>query len=270
MKKNYTKLFSILCLGLISVSSYAQGTWQAITPDPSPGATIAVGTELGFGITGLTVMNTAPEGVTQKSDAGAPADGIFTPTGILQANTTNASYYAFKPASSGVLKVACKIGNNKPMFIYELAETDLATAATSGNVIASGYGTAVTATLSDGSAFTEGITFTAVSPATNTYTTFTFNVTGGKVYAIGCTGSKLMLRGVDYTIVNGTPNVLADKGISFDGKTVINSMNKNIEIYNVLGKLIGKSSANFSMSELPKGIYIVRAEGINGAYKFTK
>jgi len=279
MKKNYKKMFSFLFLGIISVSAFAQGTWQAITPDPTPGATIAVGTELGFGITGLTVMNSAPEGVTQKSDLGAPVDGIFTPTGILQANSTNASFYAFKTESAGVLKVACKIGNNKPMFAYLLTETDLATAAASGNVISSGYGTDLAVTLSDGSTFTEGMTFTAVSPATNTYTTLSFNVNAGKIYAVGCTGSKLMLRGVNYTVITGITPVNADKK-SFNLQNpakgnVILQVNESVQIgiYNTVGvlmsqKLVTPTENNVDISRLVSGIYFVK--DMNHAYNTQK
>jgi hypothetical protein len=276
MRKNYTKMFLILCLGLISISSFAQGTWQAIKPDPTPGATITVGTELGFGITGLTAMNSASEGVTQKSDAGAPTDGIFTNEGILQANTSNANFYAFKTASDGVLKVACKLGASKPLFAYELAETDLATAATSGNTIGNGYGTDVVATLSDGSSFTEGITFTAT-----TYTTLTFNVKAGKIYAIGCTGSKLMLRGVNYVLSSAsgvfTP-IENKKSFSFQNPAKGNLIlqmeeTANIGIYNTVGALmiqkqISPSDNTVDVSALSSGVYFIK--DANNEYKTQK
>jgi hypothetical protein len=267
MKKNYKKMFAVLSLGFICVSTFGQGTWSAIKPDPTPGATLAQGTELGFGIFNLTAMNTAAEGVTQKSDIGAPADGIFTNEGILQANTTNATYYAIKTELAGVLKIALKLGANKPLYIYELAETNLATAAASGGVVSAtmANATVVSATLSDASAFSEGMTFTAT-----TYSTFTFNVGAGKIYAIGCTGSKLMLRGIDYSLPSAVNQVLSDKGISFNGKEVTNANNLPIEIYNVLGKKVAAaSSTTISTANLQKGIYIVKAVGLSGTFKFS-
>ena len=72
------------------------------------------------------------------------------------------------------------------------------------------------------------------------------------------------------TVISGIEEIFNDKGITFNGNEVLNSNNRNIEVFNILGKQIGKSTTNFDMTAFPKGIYLVRTEGVNGALKFTK
>lgn len=77
------------------------------------------------------------------------------------------------------------------------------------------------------------------------------------------------LSATNVVVPTSVEDVFADSGIRFDGRTVINENNKDIEVYSVVGKLIGKTNQDFSMSSLPKGVYLVKAAGLNGAYKFV-
>lgn len=69
---------------------------------------------------------------------------------------------------------------------------------------------------------------------------------------------------------SNVPAVLADKGISFNGNSILNTKNLNIEVYNVVGKLVASSSTDISVNNFQPGIYMVRAKGEKGVLKFIK
>lgn len=64
--------------------------------------------------------------------------------------------------------------------------------------------------------------------------------------------------------------VLADKGISHNGNRISNSQKLNIEVYNVVGKLVAASKSDISLDNFQPGIYMVRAKGEKGVLKFIK
>ncbi len=64
-------------------------------------------------------------------------------------------------------------------------------------------------------------------------------------------------------------NLLISKGILFNGKEIINNNNLNIDVYNVLGKLVASSNANINTSNLSRGVYLVRPEGVNEVLKIS-
>ena len=59
-------------------------------------------------------------------------------------------------------------------------------------------------------------------------------------------------------------------GISFNGREVLNNKKLKIEIYNVLGKLVETSTSSINVEKYQRGVYVVRAEGVNGALKFNR
>jgi hypothetical protein len=61
-----------------------------------------------------------------------------------------------------------------------------------------------------------------------------------------------------------------DKLISFNGTDIVNEKNLSLEVYNVLGKLIAKSNTTINTNSFEKGIYMVRAQGVQDALKFSK
>ena len=280
MKKIYKNFLLLLSLVLVGVSVNAQGTWKVSGTEAAINASTAIET----GITGLTLMHSDAATVLGKSDTGATPvtyNDITWDNLAMMQGSTNGMYYALRPTSNGTIDVSVKMGSAKKTFVLELTDAcpnynDLAaltTGTATGDLIigTTTYFTTPTVfdTYTNASATWNG-SAAIQSTGANVYMVMSFPVTANKTYVVGVLGSKLMLRGLNYKVVAGVSNVFADKGISFDGKTVLNSMNNNIEIYNVLGKLVGKSSTDFNMTDLPKGIYIVRAEGINGALKFTK
>ena len=67
----------------------------------------------------------------------------------------------------------------------------------------------------------------------------------------------------------GVTNLLMNNGISFNGKEITNSKNLNIEVFNILGKLVITSKFDISTKNLSKGVYMVRADGVNKAMKIN-
>jgi hypothetical protein len=68
-------------------------------------------------------------------------------------------------------------------------------------------------------------------------------------------------------LITAMNQVLADKGISFNGTEVVNSKGLDIEVYNVLGKKVAISKTNISTTNFQKGVYVVRASGFNDSLK---
>ena len=67
--------------------------------------------------------------------------------------------------------------------------------------------------------------------------------------------------------VSAVNKVLSDKGVSFNGTEILNPKGLSLEIYNVLGKKVASSTTSISTSNFQKGVYIVRAAGLNDSLK---
>jgi len=101
--------------------------------------------------------------------------------------------------------------------------------------------------------------------------TYTYNYSGAatKLYFYS-RSSGLNFYYVSATnVIAGTSNILENKGVSFNGNEVLNNQKVNLDLYNVLGKHVMSSSNNISTANLPKGVYLVKAEGTNGALKIN-
>lgn len=72
-------------------------------------------------------------------------------------------------------------------------------------------------------------------------------------------------------VVGGTSvkNVLADKGITYNGSLISNSNELEVEVYNILGKKLISSTTSISTKNFMKGIYVVRIAGSNDAMKIS-
>lgn len=59
----------------------------------------------------------------------------------------------------------------------------------------------------------------------------------------------------------------AEKGIQLKGSVLSNDNNMALKVFNVLGKQVEKSNTSIDMAKLPKGIYLVYAQGLDEAMK---
>ena len=68
----------------------------------------------------------------------------------------------------------------------------------------------------------------------------------------------------------GVNQVFSENSIFYNGSQIINENNLPFEVYNVLGKLIVKSNTTINTNNFEKGVYMVRAQGVQDAFKFSK
>jgi len=69
------------------------------------------------------------------------------------------------------------------------------------------------------------------------------------------------------SVITSINKVLSDKGVSFNGSEILNSKGLSLEVYNVLGKRVASSMTSISTTNFQKGVYIVRAAGMNDSLK---
>jgi len=72
------------------------------------------------------------------------------------------------------------------------------------------------------------------------------------------------------TPITSVKQIPYDNGVSFNGTQILNEKGVKLEVYNMLGALITRSSTSISTANFPKGVYIVRIAGTNGVLKFSK
>lgn len=108
--------------------------------------------------------------------------------------------------------------------------------------------------------------------SSNTVGLQTFNYTGaaGKIYIYSpSSGVNIYYLSVSSYLSAGISSTLADKGVIFNGTEIVNSKGLSLEVYSVLGKRVSSSKSTISTSNFQKGIYFVRAAGLNEALKIT-
>lgn len=124
--------------------------------------------------------------------------------------------------------------------------------------------------VTDGTNYVGKIDFPSGSGALNDGT---INYTGPAtyLYLFGNQSCNLCYLSVtNYDVKTSVNKVLSDNGVTFNGLEVVNTKGLEIELYNVLGKKIAVSKTNISIANLRKGVYLVKAQGINETLKFTK
>lgn len=275
-------MFSILFIGSIGISAYAQGTWKTTGTE----AAIPASTEITTGITGLSCMHSDGSTITAKTDAGAAVVTYHSITwdnaSYLQ-GTTNGMYFAFRPTADGILDIPVKMSANKKTFILELTsdcpyQSELANLTAffdTGDKIwldpTTSYFTlpSVYDTYNNTTGTWNGTASINTSTATQ-YMVMSFPVLANKTYVVGVLGSKLQLKGANFIVTTSVKETQAIKGISFNGTQVLNEKGQKIELYNISGKLITRSSSSIATDNLPKGVYVVRTTGSNGVMKFCK
>ena len=71
-------------------------------------------------------------------------------------------------------------------------------------------------------------------------------------------------------VTSSVNQLLADKGISFNGSEILNKQNLTLEVYDILGKRVATSNSSISVNNFEKGVYFVRAAGTKETLKFSK
>ena len=101
-------------------------------------------------------------------------------------------------------------------------------------------------------------TNTTVSPLSGAITDFSNSYTTPINYTVsdGCNNSKVYAVKV---MVQGTGVSLPTiSGVSFDGQTIRNENNQDLQVFDATGRMIAASNRNINMSSNSKGIYIVK------------
>lgn len=110
------------------------------------------------------------------------------------------------------------------------------------------------------------------------------NISGASAatYSYSYTGSasKLYLysrsSGLNYyylsatNVITSVQNIFAENNIAFNGSEITNNKNLELSIFDATGKRILNSTKSISTSNLPQGLYMVRAEGYKDVLKFIK
>ena len=75
---------------------------------------------------------------------------------------------------------------------------------------------------------------------------------------------------IEGLVTTGIQETMAEAGVRYNGVEIINEFNRNITVFNALGKMVGNTNSNFNMSQMPAGVYMVRIAGVKGAIKIQK
>jgi hypothetical protein len=199
---------------------------------------LTIGTDGVTNWTGLTANKKTIDGVDyctrlQSGGGGAPvAPSKIPTTRYLSINVTGNSEVKFGMISSNST-------STRTLIIVNEGETVL------DSIVNIGGSSAIT------------YTYNYNGPATKLY--FYSRSSGINYYYVSATN----------VIISGTNNALLKRDISFNGKEILNNKNLNVEVYNVLGKLVASSNTNISTSNFPKGVYLIRPEGINDVLKIS-
>lgn len=292
MKKNLRIMFSILFLGSVGISVYSQGTWKA----DSTMAKVDAATEISVGITGLTVMHSDVDvaqgvvGKPEKSSLDTTYNDVHWDNLAFIQGVSNGMYYAIRTASEGSLDIAVKMGSGKKTFILELTDAcpnnaDLAALTTgfaTGDLIFAETANFALPTVFDTYNRTEGTWdgLTAIqSSGASVFMFMSFPVAANKTYVVGCMGSKMMLRGINYKVAgSGISETDADWGTEIypnpaQGKVFVNTKEiTQIGIYSVDGSLLKQqlvtpSANSVDISELVPGMYFIKDMNQNKTQK---
>ncbi|MBN2765626.1 MAG: T9SS type A sorting domain-containing protein [Paludibacteraceae bacterium] len=105
---------------------------------------------------------------------------------------------------------------------------------------------------------------------------YTYTYTGGatKLYfyskSSGINFYSIKASNVVEGVSSSVSNIFVGEGVRFDGVRLTNESNLSLRVYNTLGKEVARANSEINMSTMPKGVYLVRAEGVKGAFKFSK
>jgi hypothetical protein len=123
--------------------------------------------------------------------------------------------------------------------------------------------------ITDGTALVGSFSVPA-SNAALTEGTITYTGPAATLYLFGNASVALYYMSATNVVLAGVNQVLTDKGISYNGTEISNKNGLYIEVYNVIGKKVASSKTSISTANFAKGIYVVRAAGVNETLKFSK
>lgn len=102
--------------------------------------------------------------------------------------------------------------------------------------------------------------------------TYTYNYTGGATtlyFYSRASGLNYYYVSATNVIVTNINNPLADKGITFNGKQIVNNQGLPIEVFNVMGKKVATTNSSITTQKLGRGVFFVRAVGGHETLKFN-
>lgn len=186
MKRLFTSFTLLLC---IVASVVAQGKY-AMTKGETPTAggqiTSVSNITMTFGSPSDTEHTWAAAKSTSLDGYSAFTAGNGANPSLTDGIPTSGTFYQFEPTKDGSLTVAVCLNSGKKFYVTE-------------------NGTA----LSD---------YDGITVDTKYYGTYTFDVTGGKIYYVYCLGSKLGFFGFEYSVNETIPQLTAPT-ITYDGST---------------------------------------------------
>ncbi|MDD3078178.1 MAG: hypothetical protein PHH37_03620 [Paludibacter sp.] len=196
--------------------------------------------------------------------------------------TTGSYHTRLKTGGSGAVAtancLALKVSGNSTIQVCAVSSSSSAVRKLE---VASADGTVIGSMLVDGNAGKDE----TIDPPTFTYTgaetviyiysaknvdadTDGYTAGGLNLYMVSATNATSIASG-DIAVAS-VKILLSDKGIAYNGSQISNPNNIELKVYNTVGSLIMKSAEDINTSNLQKGIYVVKAAGIQGALKFTR
>ena len=124
--------------------------------------------------------------------------------------------------------------------------------------------------VTNGTSLVGTIVFPATSSGDLSDATIQYTGQATTLYIYGNSACYLYYLSATNVLTSSVNQVLADKGISFNGTEVLNKQNLAIEIYDVLGKRVAVSNSNIPVNNFAKGVYFVRTTVSNETLKFSK
>ena len=99
----------------------------------------------------------------------------------------------------------------------------------------------------------------------------TITYTGGATTLYVFCNSSCSLHYLSATnVITAVNNIFEDNNIAYNGTEITNNKNLHLSIFDATGKRILNSRKSISTSNLPQGLYMVRAEGYKDVLKFIK
>lgn len=170
----------------------------------------------------------------KSGGGGAPTAGSFIPT---------TRYLSFRVSGASTIDFGMMSSSSSASRILIITNADETVKDSIQNIIGTAIGS---------------YTYNYTGPASTLY--FYSRSSGINFYVIKATN----------VVITQLKDVFTDKGIFFNGQQISNSNNLPLEVYNVLGELMVKSTGSVNTDDFQKGVYVVRAESIQGALKFSK
>lgn len=122
--------------------------------------------------------------------------------------------------------------------------------------------------VTDGTNFVGAVNFPS-SNAALVEGTVTYTGSATTLYVFGNASVALYYMSATNVLLAGVNQILSDKGIIYNGSVISNKNGLEVEVYNILGKKVVSAKTDISTTGLAKGIYVVRAKGINETLKIS-